>query len=99
MPYINHKEQRELRDKISGIVDHKTTEGELNFILTTIIGEYVIKKGLRYKQINDVLGALQGCKLEFYRRVAIPYEDMKIEENGDVDVYHIIEAMLESEKA
>ena len=98
MPYINHKEQRDLRDKISGIVDHKTTEGELNFILTTIIGEYVIKKGLRYKQINDVLGALRGAELEFYRRIAVPYEEGKIEENGDVDVYHILEAMLGSEK-
>lgn len=99
MPYINHKDQRELRDKITGIVDHNTTEGELNFILTTIVGEYVIKKGLRYKQINAVLGALQGCQSEFYRRVADPYEDSKIAQGGDVDVYHIIDAMLGSEKA
>ncbi len=100
MPYITKKRQRELRSRIDGrVVGHETTEGELNFILTTIIGEYIIKKGLRYKQINDVLGALQGCTLEFYRRVAVPYEESKIEENGDVDVYHIIEAMQQSEKA
>ena len=100
MPYITKKRQRELRSRIDGrTVGHETTEGELNFILTTIIGEYIIKKGLRYKQINEVLGALQGCTLEFYRRVAVPYEESKIEENGDVDVYHIIEAMQKSEKA
>lgn len=97
MPYIPHNEQRRLRGKITGIIDHDTTEGDLNFILTTIIGEYVIKHGLRYKHINAVLGALQGCQSEFYRRVAEPYEDSKIAEGGDVDVYHIIESMLDSQ--
>jgi hypothetical protein len=37
-----------------------------------------------YQSINDVLGALEGAKLEFYRRIAAPYEDTKIQENGDV---------------
>lgn len=97
MPYINPKDQAELRERITGIVTHQTTNGELNFILTTIVGEYVIKKGLRYNQINDVVGALQGCLLEFYRRVAVPYEDSKIEENGDVSVYHILDAMVNIE--
>lgn len=32
---------------------------------------------------RDVLGALECCKLEFYRRVAVPYEDRKITLNGD----------------
>lgn len=32
----------------------------------------------------DALGALECCKLEFYRRVAAPYEDSKIISNGDV---------------
>ena len=95
MPYIEESNQSKLGSQLHGIVTSDTTSGDLNFILTTIIGEYVIKKGLRYKQINDVLGALQGCLLEFYRRVAVPYENSKIAENGDVNVYHAIEAMLE----
>lgn len=32
---------------------------------------------------GDALGALECCKLEFYRRVAAPYEDSKIKSNGD----------------
>jgi hypothetical protein len=40
--------------------------------------------GLSYQTINDIVGALEGAKLEFYRRVAVPYEDKKIIENGDV---------------
>jgi hypothetical protein len=31
-----------------------------------------------------VIGALENCKMELYRRKIAPYEDIKIEENGDV---------------
>lgn len=57
--------------------------GELNFQITTVIKDYWKKTG-NYKGINDILGALEGAKLEFYRRIAVPYEDKKIQENGDV---------------
>jgi hypothetical protein len=40
--------------------------------------------GPSYTAINDIVGALDGAKMEFYRRVAIPYEDKKRELNGDV---------------
>lgn len=32
----------------------------------------------------EIGGAIECAKLEFYRRVAAPYEDKKIAENGDV---------------
>lgn len=38
-----------------------------------------------YKKIADIIGALETCKQEFYRREAAPYEDAKLAENGDVD--------------
>jgi len=97
MPYINKQLQRDKFLQITGLISEETTEGELNFILTTLIGTYVIRKGLCYRNINDVMGALTGCLLEFYRRVASPYEDTKIEENGDVDVYHVLEALINVE--
>ena len=28
--------------------------------------------------------ALEGAKLEFYRRIVAPYEELKIKENGEV---------------
>lgn len=31
-----------------------------------------------------MVGALECAKLELYRRIAIPYEEQKIQENGDV---------------
>ena len=60
------------------------TPGELNYLITTDIIGYMERKGLSYQTINDIVGALESAKLEFYRRVAAPYEEKKIEENGDV---------------
>lgn len=60
-----------------------TTPGELNFQITCLIKKY-LGDNLSYSLINDVVGALEGAKLEFYRRVVAPYEDDKILENGDI---------------
>lgn len=58
--------------------------GQLNYAITAIIVRYIRSKGTRYQTFNDVLGALEGAKLEFYRRVVVPYEEGKRELNGDV---------------
>jgi hypothetical protein len=58
--------------------------GELNYQVTCLIKKYFEDKELNYQHINDVVGALEGAKLEFYRRIVAPYEDIKINENGDV---------------
>lgn len=58
--------------------------GELNYAITFLISNYFHRMGGCYQQINDVIGALDGAKAEFYRRIAVPYEDEKIKENGDV---------------
>ena len=79
MPYI----LRSRRVKLDGNRDLPRNAGELNYVITNIISEYYQQEG-GYSSINDVLGALEGAKLEFYRRVAAPYEDTKIQENGDV---------------
>lgn len=86
MPYI----QKNFKDFLStkGVIEVGalcTTPGELNFVISTIVRDYFRRtdKG-NYQAINDVIGALEGAKIEFYRRVAAPYEDLKIKENGDV---------------
>jgi hypothetical protein len=56
-------------------------DGELNYVVTKILkGVYPLK----YYQLNKAIGVLECIKLEFYRRVAAPYEDVKIKESGDV---------------
>ena len=76
MPYISEMQRLTL--------DVPTNAGELNYLLTCLILDYLALNGTKYQTINDVVGALEGCKLEFYRRLAAPYEDGKIIENGDV---------------
>lgn len=85
MPYI----KQERRDAIFSLstTDYDSelrTSGELNYFLTVTINDYIQNNGLSYSTINDILGALEGAKLEFYRRVVAPYENSKIKENGDV---------------
>lgn len=58
--------------------------GELNYELTMLCLEYLAQNGKCYATMNDIVGALDSCKMEFYRRVVEPYEDVKIKENGDV---------------
>lgn len=58
--------------------------GELNYTFTRIIVGYMQRKKLCYQTINDILGALEGAKLEFYRRVVVPYENKRKKANGDV---------------
>ncbi len=58
--------------------------GELNYLITKLCIEYGENHHIKYQTINDILGALDGAKLEFYARIARPYEDRKIKENGDV---------------
>lgn len=82
MPYIQSWRRAELD---AGVGHKPRSVGELNYCFTRLILGYIEGNGpLSYGLINDVLGALEGAKLEFYRRVAVPYEDGKIAENGDV---------------
>lgn len=70
------------------ILDHgdrnPMSAGELNYELTKVIIDYITTKGESYQTYNDIIGALEGAKLELYRRKISPYEDLKIKDNGDV---------------
>ena len=80
MPYINqHRALLEPRSH-----SQAQSAGELNYQFTMLVRAYVAARGLSYQTINDVVGALEGAKAEFQRRVVAPYEDTKIKENGDV---------------
>ncbi|MCI0526071.1 MAG: hypothetical protein L0Y56_01275 [Nitrospira sp.] len=83
MPYIAQESRAPM---LSGEIQPKDwTPGDLNFLITVTLNAYVEGHGLSYSIINDVIGALECAKAEFYRRVAVPYEDQKIIENGDVE--------------
>lgn len=79
MPYIVPERRRDIEDG-----DEPRTPGELNYVLTRIVDGYVDLQGLSYQSIGEVVSSFECAKLEFYRRVAVPYEEKKIAANGDV---------------
>lgn len=81
MPYISQSE-RDLVEDDGYLIPQDA--GGLCYVISSICGGYVRVKGLNYATLNGVLGALEGAKLEFYRRVVVPYEEQKLKENGDV---------------
>jgi hypothetical protein len=90
MPYITQGRRNDIEKKptlcnlVASLGHSLANAGELNYVLTTIVAAYITKQGTRYSAINDAVGALECAKLELYRRVAAPYEEIKRAENGDV---------------
>ena len=92
MPYI----KQPLRTSLDPLIDQLqqeiahmemdnellNTEGVLNYIITRLLMKVYTTPS--YSEINDVVGMLECCKLEYYRTVAVPYEELKKDENGAV---------------
>ena len=98
MPYIEKQDRNRIVEtdglksfgvEKSGSFLHINAEqilkpGELNYAITELALFYLKRKGVSYTNMNEVIGVLECAKLEFYRRATAPYEDKKVEENGDV---------------
>lgn len=86
MPYL----RRDCRESVENLIRTRGLDyiplnaGELNYIVTRLTHNSICQS-LDYKTINEMIGALECAKLELYRRIASPYEDTKIKQNGDVE--------------
>ena len=79
MPYIKPED----RSRIDA-GEIPTSAGELNYAITLLCDAYLIDNKARgYAAINDVIGVLECCKLEMYQVQAVPYEQVKMKENGE----------------
>ncbi|MEM2969921.1 MAG: hypothetical protein QXR63_03180 [Candidatus Bathyarchaeia archaeon] len=87
MPYIKPERRTKyakVLEELTGILEAlppEEVDGELNYVVTRILKTVY---PLRYYHINKAIGVLECIKQEYYRRIAAPYEDEKIKENGDV---------------
>ena len=87
MPYIKSGNRNKYNTILKELIETlkalppQEADGELNYIVTKMLKEIY---PLRYFHINRAVGVLECIKLEYYRRVAAPYEDAKIQESGDV---------------
>jgi hypothetical protein len=82
MPYIDP----DIRDELLG-PDKRPPEtpGELNYLLASTCDDFIGDE-YSYMKLNDVIGVLECVKLEVYRRIVAPYEDNKLDYNGEVFV-------------
>jgi len=91
MPYIKKHDRKKYEKAIEELALQLNLEGmdgiypvgDLNYIITSVIKKTLDRQGIRYQTLNAVVGALECCKLELYRRVISPYEDTKVDSNGD----------------
>ena len=89
MPYIKQEDRQWLigvEDALeeSGVA----TAGEIQYLISLVIREFLKDNELRYATFNEVMGALAGAQQEFYREVVAPYEDICIEKNGGISGYN-----------
>ena len=101
MPYINEEERIELDETIELMIkaiknnnvslnnphDFSNFLGRINYCFSRIISG--VMGNISYNKIAMVTGVLENIKQEFYRRIASPYENKKIIENGDIKEYKI----------
>ncbi len=88
MPYIDKEKRNELDLELF----YAETPGELNYVITTTLLDYIenltqyecSQRKLDYTLLNEIMGVLESVKQEFYRRMVVPYEKEKEKINGDV---------------
>jgi len=91
MPYIDDEKRAALDPAIhllglalrANFPTGKELAGPLNYAITRLLLE-TLPEATTYSRTALLIGVLETLKLEFYRRVAVPYEVRKAEENGDV---------------
>ena len=82
MPYLKEELRRRIDKEM--YLPVMWTPGELNYVITRACQRYLKQHDVCYTAMNEVMGALECAKQEFYRRVVAPYESERAIENGDI---------------
>ena len=87
MPYISKYVREAIDPHIDPLSENIRTVGDLNYVITRLAMQYLQGVGISYGNIAGVIGTIRLTADELIRRVVNPYEDKKINENGDVAEY------------
>lgn len=96
MPYIPQEDRPqydslvdELAEMLRSLGSNDAMVGPLNYIVSRLTWQLCGHGGgeRRYARLNAVVGALDCAKSELKRRIVDPYEDVKIDEAGDVEIH------------
>jgi len=84
MPYIEKDDRKACMPVFSDPSIIYESPGELNYSMVVLLNKYIKDNGHSYRTYNDIVGVLESLKMEFYRRMVAPYEEIKMRLNGDV---------------
>ena len=85
MPYIEQRFRANLDYLIDEMLRYSLhREGFLNYTLFKLCKELNKGKFESYSSYKSFIGELNECVAEIRRRLLAPYEDKKIDENGDI---------------
>lgn len=87
MPYIKQEFRPDLDPHIEALGRLVQSDGEMNYVISRLVSRRYGALEWSYDMIARAVGALECVKLEFYRRLAGPYEDKAIVRNGDIAEY------------
>lgn len=85
MPYIKKYKRLKVDKKLEEISKEISESGELNYCIYKLCKLWLDNKEINYDSISDCIKTLECAKLEFYRMILSPYEDIKIKKNGNVE--------------
>jgi len=102
MPYVKEECRKQLDVAIEELAaaiaavarsmpEETAFAGLLNYACTSVAMRVIDARfgRIRYGHIATVVGVFKNVADEFYRRVAVPYEDRQIATNGDVPLYEV----------
>jgi hypothetical protein len=82
MPYIKPEDRDKMDSVVASMITHGVKpDGHLNYVLYKFCKHSVEPS---YNNYKNFIGELEECAAEIRRRLVGPYEDFKIQENGDV---------------
>lgn len=94
MPYVDKHIRRQVKAPLEDLINYvhaqepTKQDGTLNYIISELVSRSIKpSSGWRYHLIHRAYGVFMAAGAEFYRRIAAPYEDQAIENNGDIIAY------------
>lgn len=100
MPYIKQEARTQrMKEALIVLKGEIQNKGDLNYVICQLTGMLIEKTGgMGYTNVSNWIDGVHGAERELTRRLLNPYEDLKIQENGDVESFTILLNQLNEEK-
>jgi len=96
MPYIKQKDRNHIDVEIERLLSFITSKGDLNYTICELVGRLILNsEKISYTTMSEWIDGVHDAETELRRRILEPYEDLKIEQNGDVASFIEILARME----